>query len=145
MRRLITLGLVGSMALLLVAAVPVAAGSRTDVTMTVTTTFDAVPDAFVATGIPDCAWGSVYDAGGRVEFTRHHGVFSGYKAFDCEDGGENGFIVRLNARFGDSGSVGAWTVVGSWGSLSGLSGAGGLTGDPIEGGITDNYFGAVIL
>lgn len=125
---------------------PVSAGSRQPVTMTVTTIFDEFPDAFVATGIEGCAWGSVYDAGGRAEFTRHHGVFAGYKVFDCEDGGENGFVVRLNARFAEGGSVGSWAVVGSWGSLAGLSGAGGLTGDPIEGGgITDNYVGAMVF
>jgi hypothetical protein len=145
MRRMITLSVALGMILAAVGVGPVSAGSRTAVTMTVATTFDGSPAAFTATGIPDCEWGSVYDAGGGAVFTRHHGVFAGYKAFDCEDGGENGFVVRLNARFGDSGSVGAWTVVGSWGSLSGLSGAGGLTGDPTEGGITDNYFGAVIL
>ena len=146
MRRVFVLSVALGMVLAAMAVGPASAGSRTAVTMTVATIFDEFPDAFTATGIPDCEWGSVYDVGGRAEFTRHHGVFSGYKALDCEDGGENGFVVRLNARFGESGSVGTWAVVGSWGSLAGLSGAGGLTGDPIpSGGITDNYFGAVIL
>jgi hypothetical protein len=81
-----------------------------------------------------------------LKFTPRQGVFAGYKVFDCEDSGENGFVVRLNARFGDGGSVGTWAVVDAWGSLAGLSGAGGLIGDPIAGGgITDNYVGAVIL
>jgi hypothetical protein len=145
MRRLIALSAVVGMILALVAAGPVSAGSRQAVTMTVTTTFDEFADAFTATGIPDCEWGSVYDGGGHVQFTPRHGVFAGYKVFDCEDSGENGFVVRLNARFGESGSVGSWAILDAWGSLAGLSGAGGQTGDPFDGGIVDSYFGAVIL
>lgn len=146
MRKLAGLAVTLGLVLSLMVVGPVSAGSRQDVTMTVTTIFDEFPDAFTATGIPDCDWGSVYDVGAHVEFTPRQGVFAGYKAFDCEDGGENGFVVRLNARFSSDGSVGSWAVVEAWGSLAGMSGAGGLTGDPIEGGgITDNYFGAVIL
>ena len=142
MRRLLSSCLVAGSLLAVLWAAPVAAGSRQDVTMTVTTIFDDNPDAFVATGIPGCASGVVYDGNPWAEFTRTQGVFSGYKIFDCGD--DNGFVVRLDARFGPWGSVGTWAVVGSWGSAAGMWGAGKLTGDPIEtGGITDNYYGTV--
>ena len=145
MRRVVTLSVVVGMLLAVVAVGPVAAGSREAVTMTVTTTFDEFPDEFTATGIPDCEWGLVYDAGGHVQFTPALGVIGGYKVFDCEGGGENGFVVRLNARFGPSGSVGAWAVRDAWGSLAGISGAGRLIGEPLDPGILDNYFGAIVF
>jgi hypothetical protein len=145
MHRLLATAAVLGLLLAAVAVAPVAAGNKTAVTMTVATTFDEFADAFTATGIPGCEWGSVYDVGAHVQFTPRHGVFAGYKLFDCEDSGTNGFVVRLNSRFGEGGSVGTWAVVDAWGSLAGMSGAGGQTGDPIENGISDSYFGMVIL
>lgn len=141
MRRLLMSCLVAGSILAVLGVGPVAAGSRQDVTMTVTTTFDEFPDAFTATGLPGCASGLVYDGGAHLQFTPGPGVFAGYKVFDC--GNDNGFVVRLNARFGGSGSTGTWAVVDAWGSVAGMWGAGGLAGDPIEGGIIDNYWGTV--
>ena len=141
MRKLIGLGAIGSLALLLVSVVPVMAGTRQAVTMTVTNIFDDLPEAFTASGIPGCSSGLVYDGGAHLEFHRPLGVFAGDKVFDC--GGDNGFVVRLNARFGPSGSVGTWTVVDAWGTAAGMSGAGKLTGDPIDNGIQDSYAGTV--
>lgn len=143
MRRILALSVVLGLMLAAVAVAPASAGARTDVTMTVTTTFDDVPDDFVATGLPDCSSGVVYDGGGHVQFAPALGMFAGYKVFDCGD--DNGFVVRLNARFGDSGSVGTWAIVAAWGSLAGMSGAGMLTGDPINNGVSDYYFGTVTL
>jgi hypothetical protein len=145
MRRLVTFSVALGLILAAVAAGPVSAGSRQPVTMTVTTTFDESPDAFTATGIPDCDWGTVYDAGANFAITPATGVFAGYKVFDCEDSGETGFLVRLNARFGSGGSVGTWAVLDSWGSLAGMTGAGSLTGDPIENGIIDSFVGSIVL
>jgi hypothetical protein len=145
MRKLLTLSAVVAMVLAIGVAGPVSAGSRTAVTMTVTTTFDEFADAFTATGIPDCGWGSVYDVGAHLAFTPVHGVFAGYKLFDCEDSGVNGFVVRLNARFDESGSVGTWAVLDSWGALAAMTGAGKQTGDPIENGIIDRYVGSMVL
>ena len=145
MRKLVAISAAIGLLLAFVVAAPVAAGTRTDVTMTVTTTFDDFPDEFVATGLPDCEWGLVYTEGAMAQFTRTRGVFSGYKVFACEGGEENGFVVRLSARFGESGSIGTWAVVASWGTLAGLSGAGKLSGDPIDGGIIDTYVGTVTL
>ena len=146
MRRLVTFSVALGLVLALVAIAPVAARTRTDVTMTVTTIFDPDPDAFTATGLgTDCEWGWVYDGGAMAQFTPAHGVFGGYKVFDCEGAGDDGFVVRLNARFGESGSVGTWSVVAAWGSLANLAGAGMLTGDPIENGIIDHYVGTVTL
>lgn len=127
--------------LLLIAAAPVAAATRTPVTMSVTTIFDPDPDAFTANGIPECRGGWVYDGGAHVQFTASPGVFAGYKVFVCGSG--TGFVLRLNARFGPDGSVGTWSVVDSWGAVAGLSGAGKVTGTPIGGGILDSYVGTV--
>ena len=145
MRKLVGLAVALGLVLSVMVVAPVSAGSRQGVTMTVTTTFDEFPDAFTATGIPDCEWGTVYDAGSNVAFTPVQGVFAGFKVFDCEDSGEDGFLVRVNARFGEGGSVGTWAILDSWGSLAGSSGAGSLTGEPIENGIIDNYAGAIVL
>ena len=141
MHRLTGTALVVSAALLLIAAAPVAAGTRTAVTMTVTTIFDPAPDAFLATGIPECGTGLVSDGGAHVQFTPSPGVFAGFKVFDC--GGGTGFVLRLNARFGPNGSVGTWSVVDSWGEAAGMSGAGKLAGTPIGGGVLDSYLGTV--
>jgi hypothetical protein len=143
MRRMFVLTVALGMVLAVVAVGPVSAGSRQAVTMTVTTTFDDNPDAFTATGLPGCGSGLVYDGGAHVQFTPGPGVFAGYKVFDC--GSDNGFVVRLNARFGGGGSTGTWAVVDAWGSVAGMWGAGSLSGDPIENGIIDNYWGTVTL
>ena len=141
MRRLLVSCLVAGSILAVLGVGPVAAGSRQDVTMTVTTTFDANPDAFTATGLPGCSSGVVYNGAAHLQFTPGPGIFAGYKWFDC--GNDNGFVVRLNARFGAGGSTGTWAVVGAWGSVAGMWGAGSTTGDPIENGIIDNYWGTV--
>jgi hypothetical protein len=141
MRRLLLSCLVAGSILAVLGVGPVAAGSRQDVTMTVTTTFDDVPDAFTATGLPGCASGLVYDGGAHLQFTPGPGIFAGYKVFDC--GNDNGFVVRLNSRFGSGGSIGTWSVVDAWGSVAGMSGAGKCIGDPIDNGIIDNYAGTV--
>ena len=105
MRRILAFSVLLALVVAVVAVAPAAAGSRVDVTMTVTTIFDDNPDAFVATGIPGCGSGFVSDGNPRAVFTRTHGVFSGYKIFDC--GNDNGFVVRLDAKFGPWGSVGS--------------------------------------
>jgi hypothetical protein len=139
MRRLIATSLVAGI-LALVAVMPVAAGTREDVTIVVTQIFEDESDTFTADGLAGCESGLVTDFG-HVQFTRTHGVFAGFKEFDC--GNDTGFVLRLNARFGDAGSVGTWTVVRSWGLVAGIHGAGTLTGDPFEGGITDTYVGTL--
>jgi hypothetical protein len=128
-----------AIAIMLVATGAVAAKTRTAVTMDVPTTFDAVPDVFSASGIPGCSGGIVSDGGAHVEFTPRQGIFAGYKVFECA-GSESGFVVRLNARFGDA-SVGAWAIVAAWGELAGLRGSGALTGESIDNGIFDHYVG----
>ena len=139
MSKLVGLG-VAVLALLVIGVAPVSAAARANVHLEVTTTFDAVPDEFVADGIESCTSGTVTDAGGKAIFLRPQGVFVGYKAFDC--GGGTGFVVRLNARFGDSGSIGTWAIVDAWGDLAGTQGGGTLVGYPIGGGILDVYDGA---
>src|SRR5829696_3647435 len=128
MRRLLATSLVAGCILAFIAATPMAAVTMEDVTIVVTTTFDDQPDTFTAEGLSGCESGLVYDGSARVQFTPRVGVFAGFKEFDC--GNDSGFLVRLNARFGEFGSIGTWTVVRSWGSVAGIHGAGTLTGDP---------------
>ncbi len=143
MRRAVTFSVLLGLMLAAVAAGTVSARTRDAVTMTVTTTFDGLPDEFIATGIPGCEEGLVYDAGAHFQITPAPGIFAGYKEFDC--GGDTGFLVRLNARFGPGGSVGTWAIVDAWGDLAGVTGAGRLTADPIDGGVVDNYVGSITL
>src|SRR5512138_2828899 len=91
------LGLTAAVALMLVAVAPVAAAPRTAVHMEVQTNFDPADDPFTADGIPGCSSGTVANGDNTTNFTRFHGVFVGYKIFDCGDG--TGFLVRLNALF----------------------------------------------
>src|SRR3990172_11842036 len=141
MKRMLGFCLLLGATLALLGVAPVAAGARQGVAMTVTTTLDAGPGAFTATGIPGCTSGSVTDANAVVQFIPSGGIYAGDKVFNC--GAGNGFVVRLNAQFGSTGAIGSWSVVSSLGSAAGMSGAGKLTGVPFEGGITDYYVGAV--
>jgi hypothetical protein len=143
MRRTFRSGLLLAAAFGLIAIAPVAAVERQAVSITAVTTFDEIVDTFTADGLPGCAAGTVENGPAHVQFTPAPGIFAGFKVFDCGSG--NGFVLRLNARFGAGGSLGTWSVVDAWGSVAGMQGAGGLTGDPIEGGIIDNYEGSVVL
>ena len=148
MRRILALSVVLGLILAAVAVAPASAGTRTDVTMTVTTTFGQDTNPFTATGLgEDCTWGLVYEGGANFVASPALGVFAGYKVFDCEGGGEDGFVVRLNARFGPFDPIGTWAVVAGWGDFASMSGAGKLTGDPFGdgSGVTDNYFGTITL
>ena len=142
MRRKLGFAMLVAATTLLVGAMPVAAGERVDVTITVTTIFDGIPDEFVSTGLGSaCAAGTVEDGKATAQFHRGANVFAGFKVFTCSE--TTGFVLRLNARFGDWGSVGSWSVVDAWGSVAGISGAGSLTGDPLNPGIQDNYVGTI--
>lgn len=143
MRRTLRSGLLIASALVLALAAPVASVERQAISITATTTFDEVIDTFVADGLPGCSSGTVENGPANVAFTRTHGVFAGFKVFDC--GSDSGFVLRLNAQFGEGGSFGTWSVVDAWGSVDGMRGAGKLTGDPIENGILDMYEGTVTL
>ncbi len=143
MRRMLRSGLLLASILGLIVVTPVAAVERQDISITATTTFDEIVDTFTAEGLPGCAAGTVENGPAIVQFTLALGMFAGFKVFDCGSG--NGFILRLNARFGPGGSVGTWSVVDAWGSVAGMKGAGELTGDPIDGGIIDNYEGTIVL
>ena len=144
MRRTLASCLLAASILGLVAVAPVAAAGTQDISITVITTFDESPDTFTAEGLPDCSEGIVDNGPAHVEFAPAVGIFAGFKVFLCA-GTDSGLVLRLNARFGPNGSVGTWSVVDAWGSLAGMHGAGKLTGDPIEGGIIDQYEGIVVL
>ena len=97
------------------------------------------PDGFTST-LEGCASGTAEDGRVSANFTPWGGTFSGEKVFVCSDG-ESGFVLQLSARFGDSGSVGTWTVVDSWGALEGLNASGRLVGVPTGTGLDDIYTG----
>ena len=123
MRRTLRYALLGASILLVAGVAPVAAADRGPVSITATTTFDDVADTFTASGIAGCSSGIVENGPANVRFPRPHGVFAGFKVFLC-DGSDSGFVLRLNALFGDGGSSGTWSVVDAWGYAAGMHGAG---------------------
>jgi hypothetical protein len=142
MRRTIGLATAVALVILSIAAAPAAASERHAITITAVTLFDSDPDAFTSTGLGTaCADGTVVDGPVHFEFQRGTSVFAGYKVFTCD--ATTGFVLRLNARFGGWGSTGTWAVADAWGSLGGISGAGPITGSPLENGILDSYSGTI--
>jgi hypothetical protein len=96
--------------------------------------------AFEST-LEGCTTGVVTDAGVHATFTPWGGVFNGDKVFTCASG-DDGFTLRLKARFGAEGSTGTWVVVEGYGSFAGLKGSGTLVGTRIgEAQIDDAYTG----
>lgn len=85
--------------------------------------------------IDGCASSTVENASPQVHFGPRFGKFNGFKVFTCDEGGS--FVIRLSARFGDSGSTGTWAFVGG-----GLAG-GGTLGTPTSNGINDVYDGTL--
>jgi hypothetical protein len=69
------------------------------------------------------------------------GKFNGIKVFACDDGGS--FVVRLQAKFGPSGSTGTWAILGGTGGFEELAGSGTLVGTPTPTGINDVYDGTL--
>jgi hypothetical protein len=109
---------------------PVQIVAHTDFT-TVESQFDA--------NLPGCESGTVVNGGGGPHFTPWGGVFAGDKVFTCA-GGEAGFTIRLNARFGPGGSTGTWTVATAWGGLAGMKGSGSLVGIGVSETILDDIY-----
>jgi hypothetical protein len=138
------IGMVLVSLLLTVGVAPAVAAERRSVSIVAATTFDDdIPDGFTTTGLPGCGSGIVENGPVNFAFTPALNNFAGFKVFFCADE-DNGFVLRLNARFGEGGSVGTWSVVDAWGSLAGMTGAGSLVGDPIStGGILDQYTGTL--
>lgn len=110
------------------------------VDVVVHTVFDVEVSEFEG-NIPGCETGTVVEVAGGPHFTPWGGVYVGVKEFTC-DSGEAGFDLRLNARFGESGSTGTWTVIDAWGSLEGAKASGTLVGIPTGIGIDDRYTGS---
>ena len=77
----------------------------------------------------------------KLRGSRNFGIFNGFKVFACDDGGS--FVVRLQARFDDSGSVGTWAILGGTGGFEKLAGSGTLVGTPTTTGINDVYDGTL--
>lgn len=103
-------------------------------------TFGPEPNVFEST-IPGCETGTVVNGDSKTQFTPWGGIFVGIKEFTCA-GDVGGFDVRLNARFGELGSTGTWTIVDAWGAYEGAKGSGTLVGTPTETGIDDRYTGS---
>jgi hypothetical protein len=144
MRRVFGIGLTIAGLVLAVGVAPASGVTSRAITIDATTLFTSDPDDFVATGIPGCGSGTVVDGKANVRFPPPHGVYAGFKVFDCAGSGDDGFVLRLNARFGNA-SVGTWAVVSAWGSAAGMQGAGDLVGENIQDGIEDHYTGTVIF
>jgi hypothetical protein len=143
MRRIFGLATAVAMVLVLVGAMPAAAGEPHAVTIEVNTVFATDPDPFTATGLgAACADGTVVDGKANVNFNRGTFVYAGFKVFTCDD--NTGFVLRLNARFNPTSSVGSWAVVDSWGDVAGISGTGSLAGDNYGDGILDHYSGTIV-
>lgn len=93
--------------------------------------------------IEDCESGTVSNGPFRLGGGpgSSFGTFNGFKVFECADGG--GFVVRLQAKFNESGSTGTWAIVDGWDGFEDLHGAGVLVGTPTSTGINDVYDGTL--
>ncbi|MCR8670701.1 hypothetical protein [Agrococcus sp. HG114] len=89
--------------------------------------------------IPGCETGTVVEGTSRTHFTWWGGVYVGIKEFTC-DSGEGGFDVRLNARFGEFGSTGTWSVADAWGEFEGVHANGTLVGVPVSDTMIDDIY-----
>ena len=91
--------------------------------------------------VDGCASGTVTTPSFTLRGSRNFGIFNGLKVFACDEGGS--FVVRLQARFDDSGSVGTWAILGGTGGFERLAGSGTLVGTPTSTGINDVYDGTL--
>lgn len=128
-------------AALLVTAAPAEAGTRVPVVLVDDQVFGSETSTFTS-DIPGCPTGTSTTIRGMVQ--DRAGVFRGTRVFTCDSGAAS-FTVNLAARFGEGGSVGTWSVIGSTGVLGDVHGAGTLVGTPLPGGIRDTYSGAVTV
>ena len=92
--------------------------------------------------IPGCGSGTVTNgSNSQVHGGPRFGKFNGFKIFECAGG--DVFVVRLSAKFGDTGSTGTWSIVDGSGDVADLRGSGTLVGTPIPDGINDVYDGTL--
>ena len=129
------------MAALVVTASPAQAGTRVPVVLVDDQVFGSETSTFTS-DIPGCPTGTSTTIRGMVQ--DRAGVFRGTRVFTCDSGAAS-FTVNLSARFGEGGSVGTWSVIGSTGVLGDVHGAGTLVGTPLPGGIRDTYSGTVTV
>lgn len=117
---------------------------REPVQITAFTDFAEGADPFIS-NIEGCGAGLVDNGPTNFAGGPHFGIFAGFKVFECTGPGDDGFILRLNARFDDTGSTGTWSVVQAWGSVAGMRGSGKLAGEPVPGGIEDVFVGSAVF
>ena len=91
--------------------------------------------------VDGCESGTVVTLPNELRGSRQFGIFNGFKLFECSDGGS--FVVRLQAKFGEFGSVGTWAITGGDGGFERLAGSGTLVGIPTDTGINDVYDGTL--
>jgi len=142
MRRMVVSGttLAAAAAATFLVAAPAAAGEAVHIEAATTI---ADPAAGFTSTIEGCESGTVENGRFSLAFTPRFGVFNGFKVFSCGDT-DGGFVVRLQAKFGEAGSTGTWAITRSWGSQAGLHGAGTLVGEPLPpDGILDIYDGTL--
>ena len=126
---------------LTVTASPAQAGARVPVVLVDTQVFGLETSTFTS-NIPGCPTGTSTTI--RAKALDPPGVFRGTRLFACDSGAAS-FTVNLSARFGEGGSVGTWSVIGSTGILGDVHGAGKLVGTPLPAGIRDTYTGTVTV
>lgn len=128
-------------------AAPAAATPGTAMTISNTVTFDeGAVDPFTSTGGVVCAAGTA-----STPFEVFVGWQSGFKAqilvgkrFVCPDGTFD-LLLRVTLDFATRDTAGTWSVVSGTGAYDKLHGAGRIAGDGFEGGIQDEYAGAMHL
>jgi hypothetical protein len=133
--------------LALVGAGTAAATPGTPVTISNTVSFvEGAVDPFTSTGGVVCAAGTV-----STPFAVFVGWQSGSKAqilvgkhFVCPDGTFE-LLLRVTLDFATGDTAGTWSVVSGTGAYDELHGTGRIVGDAFEGGIQDEYAGAMHL
>lgn len=138
MRTRITSLVLGAMLAAIVAASPVAAGSRLVITL----------DVVFGVGEHFTAQGAFCPSGSAVSDTWVSGHIPGRlqfhvdKVLTCDDGSGD-LWLSLTATQTFTGTTGGWKIVGGTGAYAGASGGGQVTGVGSQIGIVDTYRGSI--
>lgn len=142
MRPRITALSLGAIAVLALAASPVAADGARPVTITLDVDIVAGTETFTATGA-FCPVGEAESFDGVVTGGPTV-VFHLTKVFTCEGGST--LTVDLDAVFQNKrgGTVGGWRITGGTGDYAGATGGGQIVGEGTTTGIIDTYTGVIV-
>ena len=139
--RITALGL-GAVAVLALAATPVAANGAQPVAITLDVDFVGGTETFTADG-GFCPVGTA-ETVDNVRTGGPTGVFHVSKVFTCANGST--LAIDLDAVFQNkrNGTVGGWRVIGGTGDYAGASGGGQINGAGTPTGIIDTYTGVIV-